>query len=43
MSICIRKQKILWILKFRENGWEAVVSTFSNDTVASKLPMVLCI
>jgi hypothetical protein len=26
---CIGKQKVVWILKLRENGWEAAVSALS--------------
>jgi hypothetical protein len=26
VNICIGKQKVVWILKLRENGWEAATS-----------------
>jgi hypothetical protein len=28
--ICIGKQKVVWILKLKENGWEATVSALSK-------------
>jgi hypothetical protein len=28
---CIGKQKVVWILKLRENGWEAAASALRRD------------
>jgi hypothetical protein len=29
--ICIGKQKVVWILKLRENGWEAAASALTEN------------
>jgi hypothetical protein len=29
--ICIGKQKVVWIPKLRENGWEAAASALRNN------------
>jgi hypothetical protein len=30
---CIRKQKVVWILKLRENGWEAAASALTPPPI----------
>jgi hypothetical protein len=42
MCICIGKQKVVWILKLRENGWEATASALRklySDGTAHPLMM----
>jgi hypothetical protein len=35
--ICIGKQKVIWILKHKENGWKAATSALSTCTFSMKL------
>jgi hypothetical protein len=39
VCICIEKQKVVWILKLRDNGWEATTSAlrYSIDLMYSQV------
>jgi hypothetical protein len=37
MNIYIGKQKVVWIFKLRENGWEAAASALRAFTVGSTI------
>jgi hypothetical protein len=39
VCICIWKQKVIWILKLRKNGWKAATSALSIE-IATVLPNV---
>jgi hypothetical protein len=36
---CIGKQKVVWILKLRENGWEAAASALNLILISHRHPL----
>jgi hypothetical protein len=41
VNICIGKQKVVWILKLRENGWEAAASALSRLGLSWVMPSLV--
>jgi hypothetical protein len=40
VNIYIGKQKVVWILKLRENGWEAAASTVERALLLCTVPLL---
>jgi hypothetical protein len=41
VNFYIGKQKVVWILKLRENGWEAAASAQGRERYASSLLLIV--